>query len=168
MQGNGEQGNGEQGNGEQGNGEQGGDNNEVNPNDPAGPLPDLENMTIAALKVFARDREYSDVWRKGTKKADYISWIRDEHVRACHAKKPDPFNHLLDNMRIATKLHKEKLDEIRTKKADLTEIRDATIAKIAEIYSKEEKTAEQYEKIISLYILLVKINEGIAACGRLV
>lgn len=132
------------------------------------PLPDLDTLTIAKLKELGAERGYNDIWRRGTKRADYIKWIQEQYNEEVRKARPDPLTIMMADMRANMERVREQkakaagmLDELMAKKK-------AVETKIAALESVPEKTPAQYESIIVLLKSLIKLNDIITTTRRLV
>jgi chromosome segregation ATPase len=127
---------------------------------PPAPLPeDLESMRIVDLKELGRERGYNDIWRNGTKKADYIAWINAQHAEQIRAAQPNPLNALVDRMREQREHIREQKEYITQKQLEISAKKECLLTVIAMLDSKENKTIEEYEGLVKSLKLLMEYNE---------
>ena len=132
------------------------------------PLPDLSTLTIAKLKELGAERGYNDIWRTGTKRADYIKWIQDQYEEEIRRAQPNRLDTMLADMCANTEKAREQKARAASMLDDLTAKKVTVETKIAELESMKDKTPAQYEKIIELLKSLIKLNDIIATTQRLV
>jgi hypothetical protein len=119
--------------------------------------------TVAQLKQIMIVRDMYDVGCK--KKADYIAKIIEADKRDIQYKRADAAHHARLNERYRGM--NQRTDEIKAQAAELNELHDKsdmmtaqTRSMIDVIMKLENKTPEQYEKIIGMYELLLKLSDA--------
>lgn len=105
-----------------------------------------DHYTVAQLKQLIKDRK---VLHFGTcKKVDYIKSLEDNDA---YEKSKVNLSNYFDGM----KKDMEKIQETKTKVNDTIQIATDAIEKLK---GKDNKTTEDYEKIIKLYDSLLKLS----------
>lgn len=120
--------------------------------------PDLASMTIAQLKAYASERGFNDLFRNGTKKADYIAWIEGEIRSVASRKKTAKHFENAKNMIIEANARKAK---VREQYNTLQNQKAAVQAKINEYKAIPDKTPAQYDKLVACLETMISINDCI-------